>query len=257
MATRTAGVSLTQLFSGRRAMVLGLALLAIIGIGVIWTFVPLGEWMWNFTSWIRELGNLGFLVFAALFVLAVLIMAPASVLYMAAGLLYDLFWGFVISLVAASVGAVLQFLIARYLARDRVRRVVEERAEFEAVDRAVEEEGWKVVLLLRLAPLVPGNTQGWLFGATRVSVVQFAWPSVIGILPWALFFVGIGSAGAAFLYSGENPFGLWQWALLGAGIVALGFIVWLVGRRARAKLERMGIDGQTRDGQREGQRQAA
>lgn len=251
MATRAAGVGWKQLITGRRAMGLGLVLLAIIGAVVLWEFVPLGAWMWTFTSWIRELGNMGFLVFAALFVLAVLVMAPASVLYMAAGLLYDLLWGFVISLVAASVGAVLQFLIARYLARDRVRRVVEERAEFEAVDRAVEEEGWKVVLLLRLAPLVPGNTQGWLFGVTPVSLVQFAWPTVIGILPWALLFTGVGSVGAAALYGGENPFGPWQWALLGAGIVALGVIVWLVGRRARAKLERMGIDGQNAEPERE------
>lgn len=255
MATRTVRAPWKELLTGRRAMVLGIALLVIVGAALIWAFVPIGEWAWSFTSWIRGLGNAGFLVFAGLFVLAVLVMAPASVLYMVAGLLYDFFWGFVISVVAATVGSLLQFLIARYLARDRVCRVVEQRAEFQAVDRAVEEEDWKVVLLLRLAPLVPGNSQGWLFGVTGVSLVQFAWPTVVAILPWALLFSGIGSVSAAALYNGESPFGPWQWALLAAGIVALGFIVRLVGRRAKAKLAEMGIDGL--DGHRAGSSEGA
>lgn len=249
MATRAPGASWKELVTGNRALVLGLALLAIVGIGLAWQFVPLGEWIWGFTGWIHGLGNGGFLVFAGLFVLAVLIMVPASVLYMAAGLLYGLPWGFVISVVAAQAGSLIQFVIARYLARDRVRRTVEKRREFDAVDRAVEDEGWKVVLLLRLAPLVPGNAQGWLFGPTAVSLLQFAWPTLLGILPWALLFSGIGSAGAAALYSGENPFGPWQWALLGLGIVALFVVVRIVGKRARQKLETMGIgpDGKARE----------
>jgi uncharacterized membrane protein YdjX (TVP38/TMEM64 family) len=164
-------------------------------------------------------------------------------LYMVAGLLYDFFWGFVISVVAATAGSLLQFVVARYLARDRVCDIVAKRREFQAVDRAVEEEDWKVVLLLRLAPLVPGNTQGWLFGVTGVPIFQFGWPTVIGILPWALLFVGIGSAGAAALFRGENPLGPWQWAVLGLGIVALFVIIRIVGKRASAKLEQMGIDG--------------
>ena len=242
MASRAVRAPWRELLTGRRGAVAGLVVLALIGVVVLWSLLPVGELIWRFTSWIRDLGNLGFLVFAGLFVLAVLVMAPAAALYMVAGLLYDVPWAFLISLAAGTAGSVLQFLIARYLARDRVRRLVAKRKEFEAVDRAVEDESWKVVLLLRLAPLVPGNAQGWLFGATRVSLLQFVWPTVVGIVPWALLFVGIGSAGAAALYNGENPFGAWQWALLGVGVVVLGLIVRLVGRRAKARLERMGID---------------
>lgn len=248
MATRTAGASWKDLLTGRGAMLLSAALLGIVAIGLLWTFIPLGELMWEFTTWIRDLGNMGFIVFALLFVLAVLVMAPASLLYMAAGLLYDFFWGFVISLIAATAGALIQFVIARYLARQRVYSIVQQRREFQAVDRAVEEEDWKVVLLLRLAPLVPGNTQGWLFGVTGVPILQFAWPTVVGILPWALLFVGIGSAGAAALYGGENPLGPWQWALVAFGIVALFVIVRIVGKRAGAKLEQLGIDGKNERG---------
>lgn len=244
MASQRVGVSVKQLVSGRRALGLGLVLLAFVALVGVWTFLPLGDWIWGFTRWIREFGNASFLVFSALFVAAVLVMAPASILYMAAGLLYDLGWGFLIAVAATLAGAVIQFLLARYLARDRVARIVEERAEFKAVDRAVEDEDWKVVLLLRLAPLVPGNTQGWLFGVTGVSLIQFAWPTLLGILPWALLFVGIGSVGAAALYGGESPLGAWQWPLFGLGIVALLGIVWLVGKRARAKLEQMGIGAQ-------------
>ena len=230
-----------ELMKGRRGTALVVGAGVILMLAVAWYVLPLGEWLLGFTQWIRGLGAMGWVVFTAFFVLAVMAVVPASILYLAAGLLYDIGGGFALSFAAATLGSALCFLIARYGARERVKQMVQQRAEFEAVDDAVRDEGWKVVLLLRLAPLVPGNTQGWLFGITDVPFWQFILPTMVGIVPWALLFVGLGKAGGVAFANGESALGPWQWALMGAGVVVLGVIVWLVGRRARTRLERMGI----------------
>ena len=41
--------------------------------------------------------------------------------------------------------------------RDRVARIIANRPGLRAVDRAVADEGWRVIALLRLSPLVPFN----------------------------------------------------------------------------------------------------
>src|SRR5215470_12263054 len=63
--------------------------------------------------------------------------------------------GVPVVLAAAVAAASLAFLIARYLLRQRVRVLLANKREFAAIDNAVAEEGWKIVFLLRLSPLVP------------------------------------------------------------------------------------------------------
>jgi hypothetical protein len=52
----------------------------------------------------------------------------------------------------------LAFLLGRYLFHDAVSSLLLRRVpNFAAIDRGVAQEGWKLVLLLRLSPLMPYN----------------------------------------------------------------------------------------------------
>jgi len=62
----------------------------------------------------------GGLLFAAVYVIATVVLAPGSLFTIAAGLVFGLGWGLPIILVGATIGAALAFLIARYLVRDRI-----------------------------------------------------------------------------------------------------------------------------------------
>ena len=54
----------------------------------------------------------------------------------------------------------LAFLLGRYLLHDAVAGALLRRVpNFAAIDRGVAREGWKLVLLLRLSPLVPYNVR--------------------------------------------------------------------------------------------------
>lgn len=81
---------------------------------------------------------------------------------------------------AASVA----FLIARYFARERILKLVEDNKKFLAIDKAIGENGFRVVTLLRLSPLLPFSLGNYLYGLTSVKFV----PYVLGrFVPLQLF----------------------------------------------------------------------
>jgi uncharacterized membrane protein YdjX (TVP38/TMEM64 family) len=210
------------------------ALLLAIGVG--WYVLPVGIWLGMLRGRIVDLGLLGVVVFAAVYIGAVVLLAPGALLTIAAGFAYG-FWGLPIALAAATVGASLAFLIARYLARESVRRAIETRRNIAAIDRAIAAEGWKIELLLRLSPLVPFNLQNYLFGLTAVPFGSYVAATFVGIAPATAVFVAIGTLGEAALDPGSG-----KWALLGGGLLATVAAIVLVTRKARALLREAGVE---------------
>ena len=197
-------------------------------IGLGWYLLPVGIWLGALRDYVVDLGLLGVAVFATVYICAVILLAPGSLLTIAAGFAYG-FWGLPIALVAATAGASLAFLIARYLARDSVRRAIETRRNIAAIDRAIAAEGWKIVLLLRLSPLVPFNLQNYLFGITAVPFGPYVAATFVGIAPATTVFVRVGALGEAALDPGSG-----RWALLGGGLLAtVAASSWSRERRAR------------------------
>ena len=212
----------------RNRLLIGAAV--VIALAVAGFLLPVGEWVASLEDWIVGLGALGVVAFAALYVLATIALVPASAFTLLAGLAYGP-WGVPLVVCSATVGACLAFLIGRHLARERVRKRVAGNAKLEAVDRAVAEEGWKVVGLLRLSPVFPFGLQNYFFGITEVGFVPYALATFVGIVPGTALYVYLGGLGRA---GGGGPA---QWAFLVAGLIATAAVVWLVTKRARAALD--------------------
>ena len=195
--------------------------------------LPLGEWIQALERWFRDLGPAGVVVFALAYVVGTVVLAPGSAMSILGGLLFG-WWGIPIVLVSASIGTSLAFLIARYLARDAVASRLESRPKLKAVDKAVDEEGWKVVALLRLSPLVPFGLQNYLFGLTSVGFWPYALATAFGIVPGTALYVSLGALGqGAARGASAGPAG---WVLLGIGAAATVAVTILVGRKAKAVL---------------------
>jgi uncharacterized membrane protein YdjX (TVP38/TMEM64 family) len=109
----------------------------------------------------------------------------------------------------------------------------------EAVDKAVKDEGWKVVFLLRLSPLVPFNLQNYFFGATDVGTLAYVVATFFGIMPGTARYIYLGSLGHAATTS--NMSGSSRTMLPAAGLAATVLVVVLVGRKAKAKLHEIGV----------------
>ena len=215
--------------SRNRIALVAVALVALVAAGFL---LPVGDWVKGLEGWIGDLGALGVVAFAALYVLATITLIPASAFTLLAGIAYGP-WGFPLVIGSATVGACLAFLIGRHVARDRVASHVEGNDKFEAVGKAVAEEGWKVVGLLRLSPVFPFGLQNYFFGITEVGFAPYALATFVGIMPGTALYVYLGSIGKA------GGGGAVQWAFLIAGLIATAVVVWLVTRRARAVLEKL------------------
>ena len=138
--------------------------------------------MQAFNSRVESLGMAGQVIFGLVYVVATVAMMPGSVLTLAAGLAFGLS-AFPLVVISASIGACLAFLIGRYLARGAVEARFVNNRRFAAIDRAVRDEGWQVVGLMRLSPLVPFNLQNYLFGLTDVRFVHYAPATFSGSCP--------------------------------------------------------------------------
>lgn len=82
------------------------------------------------------------------------------------------------------MAASIAFLIARYFARERILKLVEGNKKFLAIDKAIGANGFKVVTLLRLSPLLPFSLGNYLYGLTSVNFV----PYVLGRSASSFFF---------------------------------------------------------------------
>ena len=198
--------------------------------------LPLQEWVDGIESWVAGKGVAGYLLFVLLFTTATLLPIPTWMFAVAAGAVFGPGWGFLLAWIGALAGETIAFLLARYWLRATVRKLVARKAMLAAVDKALRKEGWQVVALLRLSPVVPLGLKNYLFGVTRVKLRDYLIGSALGKIPGLLLYVFMGATGRAAL-GHEGPY---KWALVAAGIVATVVATHLI---AHAAGKRLGIPG--------------
>ncbi|RVW31547.1 TVP38/TMEM64 family membrane protein slr0305 [Vitis vinifera] len=146
-------------------------------------------------------GPAGYALFVAVYAGLEILAIPAIPLTMSAGLLFGSFTGTIIVSISGTVAASVAFLIARYFARERILKLVEGNKKFLAIDKAIGENGFRVVTLLRLSPLLPFSLGNYLYGLTSVKFVPYVLGSWLGMLPGTWAYVSAGAFGRAIIVS--------------------------------------------------------
>lgn len=182
-----------------RRWLLGLGLLASIGLAVAWRdrFDVAA-----LQTWVEGAGAAAPLVFIAVYAGATVLFLPGSVITMAGGALFGPVWGTLWSLTGATLGASLAFLIARYLGADWVARRAGPRLS--RLNDGVAAEGWRFIAFVRLVPLFPFNLLNYALGLTRIGFLTYVLASALFMLPGALAFTWLGHAGREALSGGEG-----------------------------------------------------
>jgi pyruvate/2-oxoglutarate dehydrogenase complex dihydrolipoamide dehydrogenase (E3) component/uncharacterized membrane protein YdjX (TVP38/TMEM64 family) len=148
--------------------------------------------MAQFDQW-REQSSL--LVIGGFFTLYVLVAAlslpGAAILTLASGALFGLAQGFVIASFASSLGALLAFLVSRYLLRDTIKAKFPERLK--AIDAGVKKEGPFYLFTLRLVPVFPFFLVNLLMAVTGIKAWTFYWVSQIGMFLGTMVYVNAGT----------------------------------------------------------------
>ena len=209
-----------------------------------WRVLPLAAWIGRFQSWVTGLGPWGAVLYGVVYIVAVLLFVPGIVMTLGAGYIFGFLWGTLIVSVSSTVAAALAFAIARYLARARVEQFARRNRRFQAVVRAIEKNGWKVVALLRLSPLIPFSVSNYLYGLTSVRFAPFVVASWIAMLPATFLYVYLGAAGKRIGQGGSRSPA--EWAFLGVGLAATIAVTVFLTRMAKKELRKVRIEEDTR-----------
>jgi uncharacterized membrane protein YdjX (TVP38/TMEM64 family) len=190
--------------------------IAIAAAGAAAALLPMADWLAEFEGWLERMGLASaILAFCAINVVANLLLIPAWIFPVAAGAVFGLAWGLVAAAGAATISSLAAFLLSRHLLRGRLEKLVRGNATFKSFEKAVAGEGWKVVALMRLSPVLSSGMKSYFFGLTRIRLATYTGASAVGMLPGLVIKVFVGAAGYDALQRGAL-----EWTLLAVGIIA-------------------------------------
>ena len=173
--------------------VVRLAVLLAIGFSgfLAYTFTPLGEY-------VQPVAMEGFfesiegywwapLVFISFYVIFTVLGMPIVFMSFFAGFTFGVVEGTLYVLIAANLGAIVAFDLARYLGRDFITRHI--RGPFDRLDRRLRNQGFLRMLQLRLIPVIPFNLLNFAAGLSGIRKLHYALGTMIGIIPGSFIYV--------------------------------------------------------------------
>jgi pyruvate/2-oxoglutarate dehydrogenase complex dihydrolipoamide dehydrogenase (E3) component/uncharacterized membrane protein YdjX (TVP38/TMEM64 family) len=164
--------------------------------------------------------------FFAIYVAAAALSIPgAAVLTLAAGAMFGFWVGLLVVSFASSLGALLAFLVSRYLLRDSVQSRFGKKLA--PINEGMQRDGWLYLLTLRLVPVFPFWLVNLLVGLTPIAAARFYGVSQIGMLPGTAVYVNAGTQLAAIEKASDvlSPGLLISFVLLGIFPIIAKFIV--------------------------------
>ncbi len=189
-------------------------------------------------DWLEAQGDWGPLLFILIMALVVVVLLPGIPFTTGAGFAFGVVLGSACVVVGTTLGAAVAFLIARYGLGGRAARFLQRRAKLALIREELAPQGWKIVLLTRLVPFFPGKLSNYVFGLAGFSLRGFVGGTLVGIVPFSVHNVYLGSLAADIATLGErnmerSPL---EWGLYGLGAVAAATVVILLNRIARRAL---------------------
>jgi len=165
---------------------------------------------------IEAAGNAAPIIFMLIYIIGTVFFLPGSVLTLLGGALFGPVMGTVYNLTAATIGAMLSFIIARYVASDWVTRKTGGRMK--QLISGVEHEGWRFVAFVRLVPLFPFNLLNYALGLTKIKFMHYSLATYICMLPGAIAYTYLGYIGKEAATGGE---GLIQKSMMALALLAI------------------------------------
>ena len=221
-----------------RGRMLIIVLLAVAAVGVFLWLPQANDTVVAALEWIDSIGIWGPILFVMIYIIGCVLFVPGSLLTIGAGMIFGLLVGTVTVSIGSTLGAGAAFALARTVLRAWVDKATAAMPRFQAVDKAVGRDGFKVVLLTRLSPLFPFNLLNFAFGVTKVSFRDYMLASWIGMLPGAVLYVYIGTAAKSLAeaMAGKTQATAAEQVLFVVGLGATAVVVVVLTQAARRSL---------------------
>src|SRR5210317_1465076 len=162
------------------------------------------------------------------------------ILTASSGYLFGLLPGTATCLFSAAIAASISFVIGRTLLRGYVEKVLAENPKFQSMDRAIEKEGFKLMLLLRLSPLFPFALSNYLYGASSIQFAPYFFGTLFGFAPGTFAYVYAGRIGKALTIDSASSE---PWYVYVGGMAVLLVLLKIAGDVAGGVIDSMDEDG--------------
>ncbi|XAR61223.1 hypothetical protein NMG60_11034863, partial [Bertholletia excelsa] len=165
---------------------------------------------------------------------------PASVLTLGGGYLFGLPIGFLADSVGATAGATAALVLGRTVGRPYVMSKLKNYPKFQAVAVAIQRSGFKIVLLLRLVPLLPFNVLNYLLSVTPVSLGEYILASWLGMMPitFVLVYVGTTLKDLSDVTHGFGEASTTRWVIMMCGFLISVIMMLYITKVAKASLDK-------------------
>lgn len=165
-----------------------------------------------FLLWVQDNPALGGLVFILAYATCVVLLLPGTPLTLGCGYVYKVSYGWTLGLTIGTVlstsgsllGSVTSFLLGRFVLRAKVRNWGRKHYPlFDILDGAVSDNGFKIMCLLYLTPILPLGPVSYICGTTSMPLIKFA-SAKIACVPLMLLYTFIGASTDTFFTGSSN-----------------------------------------------------
>lgn len=195
-------------------------------------FLPFADWLAQLQQKVMHLGAWSAIWYPILYAFCNVLLLPGGLLCIGGGFFFGLWWGFFIILVGNVAGAAISFLLSRWIGRQWLRKKLLQNATLEALEPAVEREGWKIILLSQLHPLFPTSLLNYLYGLTTIRFRTCILWVAIGQAPGLFLYAYIGTLGqlGLNLIRGKSHPRIIEYWVWGGGFLLSVVVLVLLGR---------------------------
>lgn len=147
----------------------------------------------NLRNILERLGWIGYLFFILLSIVVAVFLLPGQFLAIVGGLVYGGFVGGCLTIVGASLGCTISFIIGKYLARDYIVQRFKNDATFQKIEQGVRENGISFLIFTRLVPIFPFAIQSYAYALTPMSFKKFSLISFLTMMPASFVYTFMAS----------------------------------------------------------------
>ncbi|MGP4081071.1 TVP38/TMEM64 family protein [Pseudalkalibacillus sp. R45] len=137
-------------------------------------------------------------IYLIMFTVRPLVLFPASLLAIVGGLAFGFWFGVLLTIIGACLGAILSFLAIRKLGITFGK--IPDSAKYETLRQQIDKKGFIILLILRLLPFLHFELVTYLSAVSTIRFSHYFFATLLGLVPGALIYCGIGSS----TYSGGN-----------------------------------------------------
>ena len=142
-------------------------------------------------KYLEGIGPVAMVVYLAMHIMKpFFIVIPSNILALGAGIVFGPIKGFLLTMFGFFLSGTVAFYISRFLGKDFVESII--GGKLMKLDNNMEKNGFKILFLLRLPPVLPYDPLSYACGLTKIKYWDFIIASLIGVVPETICYSIIG-----------------------------------------------------------------